>query len=165
MQQQHTCGRNFSFNTRQMKLTGLSFFQMIYHKNDHHFWPKLMVDSFSWRWESVGLSTHTQVQALAFNKNKSEKAFLWTKRSPRECNSNWPMLPFPPSLLSYTAAGKIRKILNFFLLEGCTAKHLAVIFWTCSFDSSISTIYSHYLTLSSRLICNNTTSILLFLCN
>jgi hypothetical protein len=69
-------------------------------------------------------------------------------------------------LLSYTAAGKIRKILNFFLvLEGCTAKHLAVIFWTCSFDSSISTIYSHYLTLSSRLICNNTTSILLFLCN
>lgn len=115
MQQQHTCGRNFSFNTRQMKLTGFSFFQMIYHKNDHHFWPKLMVDSFSWRWESVGLSTHTQVQALAFNKNKSEKAFLWTKRSPRECNSNWPMLPFPPSLLSYTAAGySMEKNFEFF---------------------------------------------------
>lgn len=83
--------------------------------------------------------THTS-SSVGFNKNKSEKAFLWTKRSPRECNSNWPMLPFPPSLLSYTAAGySIEKILNFFLvLEGCTAKHLAVIFWTCSFDSSIS---------------------------
>ncbi len=45
------------------------------------------------------IHTHTQVQALAFNKNKSEKAFLWTKRSPRECNSNWPMLPFPPLLV------------------------------------------------------------------